>query len=167
MIYLSAYNYESIVDGDGVRAVLFFSGCNHNCEGCHSKHTHSFTNGKLITNDLIQEINDNIKKRPFIKGITLSGGDPMYSAKEIAELLDKLYIPNNDIWVYSGFTYEEIISDEDMFNLLSKCKYLVDGLYDYTKRDTTNRCKFRGSINQRIIDVQRSLEQDKVVLYYE
>lgn len=96
-LYISGVDYESINDGEGVRAVLYISGCRHNCKNCHNPLTHKFNYGVKVNDELIEEINREIKKRYFLNGITLSGGDPMYSAKEVLKLLKKLYIPNNDI----------------------------------------------------------------------
>lgn len=107
-MYISGVDYESIADGEGVRTTIFVSGCKHKCYGCHSPDTHSFTNGTEVTDEIIDLINSEMDKRKFLSGITLSGGDPMYSAAECAELLDKLHIPHNNVWIYSGFTYEEI-----------------------------------------------------------
>ena len=154
-MYLSGIDYESIADGIGVRCVLFVSGCKHNCKGCHSLKTHDFKNGVEVTDELIKEINYEISKRSFLSGITLSGGDPMYSAKECVELLNKLDIPKNNVWIYSGFTFEEICKDPDMLSLLKKCDVLVDGMFMEDLRDIT--LDFRGSSNQRIININEAL----------
>lgn len=147
---IAGVNYESVVDTDsGYACVIFISGCLHNCVGCHNPDTHDFNYGKKLTDDYINEINRQIDKRPYLKSIVLSGGDPMYSAKEITEyLLPKLHIGNKKLWCYSGFTITQIRQDEDMNNLLSKCDVLVDGLFDITKRDITLTC--RGSSNQKL-----------------
>ena len=163
MIHLSGVHYESFADAEGVSCVLFFSGCNHKCPGCHSPHTHSFDSGALLADDLIDTINQEIDKRPFLNALVLSGGDPMYSASEIIHILPKLHIPNNNIWVYSGFTYEEIVREPAMKALLEQCNVLVDGPFDARLRDVT--LTWRGSSNQRVIDVKKSLEQGTVVLY--
>lgn len=162
-LYLSGINYESIAESDGVSCVLFFSGCLHNCYGCQSPKTHNFSNGQKVTDDIIHKINNEINKRPFLSNLVLSGGDPMYSAKEIVEMIKKINIPKNNIWCYSGFKFEDIIKDYDMNILLNKCNVLVDGKFEIDKRDIT--LKFRGSSNQRVIDVQESLKENKVVLF--
>lgn len=163
MLKLSGYDWESFSDAEGVSCVLFFSGCYHKCKGCHSPQTHDFDYGIEITDEVINKINEEIDKRPFLNALVLSGGDPMYSAKEILELLPKLHIPNNNIWCYSGFTFEQIKQSPDMSALLNKCSYLVDGKFDTSKRDVS-LC-FRGSSNQRIINVKESLNKGEVVLY--
>ena len=161
MVKLAGITYESFVDSEGVSCVLFISGCLHNCFKCHSPQTHDFNYGKEVTDELIAEINSEIDKRPFLSALVLSGGDPMYSAKELISILDKIHIPQNTIWCYSGFTYEEILANKDMKALLMKCSFLVDGLFDYNKRDIT--LAFRGSTNQRVINVQESLKQHKII----
>lgn len=162
-MYLCGVNFESMVDGEGVRAVLFISGCLHDCPYCHSPQTHSFTFGKEINQELINEINREITKRPYISGITLSGGDCMYSPIETLKFIKKLKIPHNNIWCYTGFTYEELLNNKNQFQLLKNINVLVDGKFDYSKRDIS--LAFRGSTNQRIIDVKESLKQDKIILY--
>lgn len=162
-MYLCGVNFESMVDGEGVRAVLFISGCLHNCPYCHSPQTHSFTFGKEVNQELIDEINREINKRPYISGITLSGGDCMYSPVETLKFVKKLTIPHNNIWCYTGFTFEELVQNKNQFQLLKNIDVLVDSKFDYTKRDIS--LAFRGSTNQRIIDVKQSLKQDKIVLY--
>lgn len=162
-MYLCGINFESLVDGEGVRAVLFISGCLHNCPYCHSPQTHSFTYGKEVDQELIDQINNEMIKRPYISGITLSGGDCMYSPVEILKLIKKLDIPHNNIWCYTGFTYEQIISNKNQYKLLKYIDVLVDGEFEYSKRDIS--LAFRGSSNQRIIDVKQSLKKGEVVLY--
>ena len=154
MIRLSGYDYESFADAEGVSCVLFISGCKHNCVGCHSPQTHDFNYGIEITDEVIAKINEEIDKRPFLNALVLSGGDPMYSAKDLLSILPKLHIPNNNIWCYSGFTLKEIQANPDMSALLDKCTHLVDGMFDITKRDIT--LNFRGSSNQRIWEKQNN-----------
>ena len=148
MLRLAGYDWESFADAEGVSCVLFFSGCNHKCKGCHSPQTHDFNYGLEITDEVINKINKEIDKRPFLNALVLSGGDPMYSAKEILELLPKIHIPNNNIWCYSGFTLEQIQQNPDMSALLDKCSHLIDGEFDINKRDIT--LAFKGSSNQNI-----------------
>lgn len=163
MIRLAGLDCESFADAEGVSCVLFISGCKHNCVGCHSTQTHDFNYGIEITDEVIEKINAEIDKRPFLNALVLSGGDPMYSAKELLSILPKLHIPNNNIWCYSGFTLDEIKANPDMMALLKECTCLVDGMFDIKKRDIT--LKFRGSSNQRIIDVKRTLDSNEVVLW--
>lgn len=162
-MYLCGVNFESMVDGEGVRAVLFISGCLHNCPYCHSPQTHSFTYGVEVNQELINDINAEITKRPYISGITLSGGDCMYSPVETLKLIKKLNIPHNNIWCYTGFTFEQLIKNNNQLQLLKHINVLVDGRFEYSKRDIT--LAFKGSSNQRIIDVKQSLKQGEIILY--
>lgn len=148
MLHIAGIDYESIADAEGVCCTLFFSGCRHRCRGCHSPDTWDFDYGKPLDKYLIAEINRQIDKRPFLNGIVLSGGDPMYSAGEICRLLPEIHIPNNNIWCYSGFTIEEILLDDEKKKLLNKCSVLIDGPFEVDKRDVT--LLFRGSSNQRM-----------------
>lgn len=163
MIRLAGWDCESFADAEGVSCVLFISGCKHNCKGCHSPQTHDFNYGIELTDEVINKINAEIDKRPFLNALVLSGGDPMYSAKELLSVLPKIHIPNNNIWCYSGFTLDEIKANPDMMELLKKCTCLVDGMFDIKKRDIT--LEFRGSSNQRVIDVKKSLDSNEVVLW--
>ena len=162
---VAGINFESIVDGEGVRVVVFVSGCLHNCIGCHNPASHPFTVGQPFTSDLQEEILNYLRQTPFVSGITLSGGDPMYSAGDLIGFIKKLKadIPSASIWIYSGFTYEEILADEEMKQLLILCDVLVDGEFDLNQRDIT--LSYRGSRNQRIIDISQSLQKNDVVLY--
>jgi anaerobic ribonucleoside-triphosphate reductase activating protein len=147
-LHISGINYESFADAEGVSCVIFFSGCRHNCVGCHSPQTHDFNNGELVTDQLIKKINIEIDKRPYLSCLVLSGGDPMYSAKEILDILPKLHIPNDTIWCFSGFELEQILKNKYMNELLQHCNVLIDGMFEIDKRDIT--LKFRGSSNQHI-----------------
>lgn len=165
MTNIIGINFESIVDGDGVRVVIFFSGCNHHCKGCHNPETHDFNAGRLFSTELQKQIAEYVRETPFISGVTLSGGDPMYSAESIIPFLKELksLSPASTIWVYSGFTYEEIVADPSMRELLQMCDVLVDGPFILEQRDIT--LSYRGSRNQRIIDVQASQKAGEIVLY--
>jgi anaerobic ribonucleoside-triphosphate reductase activating protein len=162
---ISGIIYESIVDGSGVRTTIFISGCKHNCYGCQNPKLHSFTNGKEFTIDLQKQIINDIKSNPLIKGITLSGGDPFFSSTEVLSFvkLIKEKLPLIDIWIYSGFTYEEIIQNDDMKSLLKECNILVDGKFILEKRDIT--LQFKGSSNQRIINIQETLRKGEIILW--
>jgi anaerobic ribonucleoside-triphosphate reductase activating protein len=166
-MYISGIDWQSITDGDGVRTTLFASGCKHNCLGCHNPDTHSFTNGTIFNEEVYEKIVDYITFTPYIKGITLSGGDPMFSAEEIIPFIKKIKdeLPYIDIWCYTGFTFENLLTDRYKLELLKMIDVLVDSKFEIDKRDIT--LKFRGSSNQRVIDVKKSLEQNEIVLYLE
>ena len=140
-------NYESIADAEGISCVIFVAGCLNHCEGCHNPESWDFNVGKPVTDELINNIRQEINKRPFISNLVLSGGDPMFSAKDCVEFLEKLNL-DLPIWVYSGLTYDKILQDNSMCNLLDKCDVLVDGPFIKELRDIT--LKFRGSSNQNI-----------------
>lgn len=154
-MYISGIEYDSIVDGEGIRNTLFISGCNHKCKGCHNTSTWNFKYGEEFTEEKQNEFILNCKSNVLLDGITLSGGDPMYSAEELLPFVKKFKeeCPKLNIWIYSGFTFDEIIKDTDMSFLLLYCDVLVDGLYVEELRDVT--LDFRGSSNQNIIDLNK------------
>ena len=158
-------NFESVVDGDGVRVVVFFAGCKHHCKGCHNPESHRFDIGRPFSDEIQTQIIEYIRETPYIDGVTLSGGDPMYSAKDIYSFVKRLReeIPDTTIWVYSGFTFEEIMQSDTMRRLLLLCDVLVDGPFVIEQRDIT--LNYRGSRNQRIIDVTKTVVSGEVVLF--
>ena len=164
-MHISGLVNESLVDGIGIRTTIFISGCRHYCKGCQNPETHNFKRGIKFDEELQQSIIDDIKNNPLIQGITLSGGDPMFSAKELVKFvkLAKSELNNINIWCYTGFTYEMIRNgnDSDAIDLLKLCNVLVDGKFVEEQKDIT--LSFRGSGNQRIIDVKESLRQGIVV----
>lgn len=163
MLHIAGVNYESIADAPGVCCVIFVSGCRHACKGCHSPKTHNFSYGVPATDEIINQINEEIRKRPYLSGLVISGGDPMYSAKEVNQLLDRLIIPNNRIWCFTGFTMEQLLQNKDTRALLERIEVLVDGPFELSQRDVT--LSFRGSRNQRLIDVPQTLRKHQTVLY--
>ena len=146
---------DSIVDGPGIRFTVFAQGCSHNCEGCHNPDTHPFGVGQ---NYMISEIIRQIKSNPLVRGVTFSGGDPFFQAEGFAELAKELKAMKYEVAAYTGFTWEYLIAcgDEHHIELLKYLDILVDGRFEIEKRNLDLR--FRGSSNQRIIDVQKSLE---------
>lgn len=153
---------ESIVDGPGIRFVIFTQGCPHGCKGCHNPQTHDFNSGKDVN---IDEIVNKIKEDPLLKGITLSGGEPFMQAGKLAKLIDKLSDTKLDIITYTGFKYEEIIknaNDENKFyKLLDRTDILIDGKFEEDKKD--ENLMYRGSSNQRAIDVELSRKSGKII----
>lgn len=162
---ISGIDFESIADGEGVRVVIYVSGCKHNCKGCHNPCALPFDAGQPFTKKIENQVIEYIKSTPFISGLTLSGGDPMFSAKELIPFINRIEKLNRkvSVWIYSGFTYEEIIRDEDMFNLLKQCDVLIDGRFVLEQRDIT--LPYRGSSNQRVIDVKETLRTGHIVLW--
>lgn len=157
-VRLAGIAYESLVNGPGMRRVLFAQGCRHNCSGCFNKDTHDFNGGEEMDMDeIIEDIADN----PLLKGITFSGGDPFEQAEEFTYMAKKIKSLNLDIWSYSGYTFEEILKDEKKKELLKNIDVLVDG--KFVENKISENLKFRGSSNQRIIDVKRSLSSGNIV----
>lgn len=170
MHYCNIKKYD-IADGIGVRVSLFVSGCTHHCPGCFQPETWDFEYGEEFTNDTEKEILDALSP-DYIDGLTLLGGEPMepQNQEALLPLLKKVkdIYPNKTVWVYSGYTIDELLSDSrarcavtDEF--LSLVDVLVDGEFVLEKKNIS--LKFRGSSNQRVIDVKRTLENGNVVLY--
>lgn len=145
---------DSIVDGPGVRYVVFAQGCNHHCKGCQNPQTWDFNKGKSVE---VKELFDDIMKSVISKRVTFSGGDPFYQVPAFAELARMLKKEGFEIIAYTGFTFEELMSDLDnnYINLLEQIDYLIDGKFEEDKKSLS--LKFMGSSNQRIIDVQKSI----------
>jgi len=152
---------ESIVDGPGIRYVIFTQGCKLNCEGCHNPQTHPFDGGTLTD---IQDLAEDIKKNPFLDGVTFSGGEPFEQAAPLAKLAEMVKKTGLDVITYTGYTYEYIIENCDKHDgwkeLLEITDILIDGRFEKVKKSLA--LKFRGSSNQRIIDVKESLRSGEV-----
>ena len=166
-------NYEkidkcSVSNGAGVRTVLWVSGCNIHCKNCHNQSTWDFNSGIPFTEETMQELLYDLSK-PYIKGCTLSGGHPLdpHNAPKVLEIVKrvKMVFPNKDIWIYSGYVWEDIIKDETLREILKYTDVLVDGAYVDELRDIS--LAFRGSSNQRIIDVKKTLNSNEVILWQE
>lgn len=152
---------DSIIDGEGIRTVIWFQGCLHNCPGCHNPETHDLNSG--VEYD-IEDIKKKIDGLKYQNGITLSGGDPFFQPVAAKELADYAHEKGLNVWAYTGYTYENIMAREDeKKELLKSVDILVDGRFELEKKSLN--CKFRGSTNQRIIDVKKSLEEGKVIIY--
>jgi len=161
LIRLAGVIDESFTDGLGIRYTIFTQGCNHRCHNCQNPETWDLNGGELYD---IDKLIASIKEDPIIDGITLSGGDPLYQPTAILELVSKIKASTDlNIWLYTGFTYEECLADKNKRDILEKIDILVDGLYDEELRSL--RLRFRGSSNQRIIDIQKSLKTGKVEIY--
>ena len=154
---------ESIVDGPGFRLTVFVQGCPHRCPGCHNPQTHPFEGGKIIT---VEKILADFMKNPLLSGITLSGGEPFEQAKPLAVLSKEVKNLGKSIVIYSGYTFEELQKraekEKEIKKLLSCCDWLIDGPFIQEQRSL--ELKFKGSKNQRIIDMKKSLDNGKVFL---
>lgn len=141
--------YPDVNNGLGCRATLWISGCSHHCEGCHNPETWSFKSGKEFTQEYEDKLFDIISK-PFIKGLTLSGGDPLDSFEDIISLLKKFrekFGDTKDVWLYTGYTMKDIYAKK--FNeVLKYVDFIVDGKFEIGKKDVA--IAFRGSTNQTI-----------------
>lgn len=160
-------NYHNIVhddmlNGDGLRVTLFVSGCSHHCLHCQNPQTHKATSGIEFDINALNEIFEQLKK-PYIDGLTLSGGDPLFEENRykiyyICNKIKQLY-PNKTIWLYTGYLWEDIKE----LMLIKFVDVLVDGKFIETLKD--ENYKWAGSTNQRIINVKSSLDKNEVVLY--
>lgn len=156
-IRIMDFVYSSSVDGTGFRDVLFVNYCPHHCEGCHNPESWDKANGHDIT---IEEAYKNLTKSE-ITNVTFSGGEPFEQAEALATLADMLKQKGKTIWVYSGYTFEQLIKDPVKLELLKLCDVLVDGRFDINQKGLNMR--FKGSHNQRILDVKKSLQSGTAV----
>jgi anaerobic ribonucleoside-triphosphate reductase activating protein len=159
--------YPDINNGCGCRVTLWVAGCPHHCIGCHNPESWIEDNGKPFTEETKEQL-FRILELPYIKGITLSGGEPikLYNSQYQQELEDLLVelkkrFPNKDIWVYTGFTFEHIFKMSNWHIILCNIDVLVDGEFELNSRDVS--LPFRGSSNQRLIDVPATLESGEIV----
>ncbi len=157
---------ESIVDGPGIRFAVFCQGCPHNCPGCHNPETHDFNGGNEVS---IQKILAAIDENPLLKGVTFSGGEPLCQTEGFAELAKAVKARGMDITVFTGFTYEQLLErekqDPALKELLDLTDLLIDGPFILDQRDLT--LQFRGSRNQRLIDMNATRAAGHVVLWEE
>ena len=162
-VRLAGIAYESLVNGPGMRRVFFAQGCKHKCKGCFNPETHGFEGGKIMDMDkLINDVLDN----PMLKGVTFSGGDPIEQAHSFSYMAKAFKNSNLDIWCYTGYTFEELLEamkvDTSIKELLNNIDVLVDGKFEINNKK--EGLKYKGSSNQRIIDVKKSLDTGEVVV---
>ncbi|MDO3411407.1 anaerobic ribonucleoside-triphosphate reductase activating protein [Saccharibacillus sp. CPCC 101409] len=164
---ICGYYPESINEGEGLRASIFLSGCRHRCPGCFSPQTWNFNYGEVFDETRQREIIREMADNPLLDGLTLAGGDPFFSADEAAAFIDlaRESIPGLDVWMYTGYTYEQLTSDPDSdeYQLLRRGQVLVDGRFEQGLRDVS--LLYRGSSNQRLIRIPESLASGGVVLW--
>ncbi len=155
---------DSIVDGPGLRVVVFTQGCFHHCPGCHNLETHDPAGGKVIDTAEIMAVIDQAK---LIRGVTFSGGEPFLQAGALAGLAKQIKARGLNIVTYSGYVFEDLLvmaqTNADISALLQQTDILVDGPFQLENRDL--RLAFRGSGNQRLIDVRNSLRTGAAVLW--
>lgn len=160
-IRLAGIVRESIVDGPGYRFTVFVQGCPYHCPGCHNPESHDFAGGYDCE---IETILKEIQKNPLLDGVTLSGGEPLCQAQALLPLAKEIKKLGLNLMIYTGSTFEEILAQKDpaVMALLAQGDLLVDGPFLLAKRDLT--LIFRGSQNQRILDLPQSLREGKAVL---
>lgn len=152
---------DSIVDGEGFRFAIFTQGCMHNCPGCHNPQTHDLNGGYTAdTDDLFKQICEN----PLLSGVTFSGGEPFLQPAPLAELGAKIHQRNLNITVFTGYTLEQLVNmhDSDVDSLLAQTDVLIDGPFIQSLRDIS--LVFRGSSNQRIIDMNKWRETGEITI---
>ena len=152
---------ESIVDGKGIRTTVFTQGCPHHCPGCHNPQTHPFEGGTEIdTSEIFEEFRQNI----ILKGITFSGGEPFCQPAPLAELAKQVHSIGKDVTVYTGYTYEQLLAMDDpaVRDLLAETDVLIDGPFIEARKNL--ELVFRGSENQRVIDMKQTRKQGQAVL---
>ena len=153
--------FDSIVDGEGLRAVVWTQGCPHGCPGCHNPQTHAFDGGTSVASESIL---DQLKAHFYLDGVTFSGGEPMAQAAACGELAQAVHHLGMNVWCYTGYTWEALMEaqDPDQRMFLEQIDVLIDGPFLLAQKSLNLR--FRGSANQRLIDVQASLKAQRVVL---
>lgn len=157
---------DSIVDGDGIRTVIWTQGCPHKCKGCHNPTTHSFKSGDVVD---VEDVIEKIRLLENQDGITFSGGEPFCQAEECSVIAKFCKDINLNVWCYTGYTYEELldmsVKNKYIKEFLNNIDVLIDGKFILELRSYDT--KYRGSKNQRLIDVRLSLKENKIVLYDE
>lgn len=155
--------YDSIVDGEGIRTVLWTQGCSHNCLGCHNPETHSFDEGYIVDTE---DIKKELKEIKYQDGLTLSGGDPLMQADACLDITKFVKTLNWNVWCYTGFTFEQLLQlskrNSKIMELLQNIDVLIDGKFILEEKSMD--LQYRGSRNQRLIDVQKSLKENKVIV---
>lgn len=152
-----------VSNGPGIRTTLFVSGCTNNCEGCFNKDLQDFNYGDKWTKETEEEFIEYVKN-PNVKGVNILGGEPMdqIQDKDLLNLLKRIKEETKkSIWLWSGYLYEDIIKNENRLSILSSVDVLIDGRFEIDKRNIS--LKYRGSSNQRVIDVLKSREKNEVI----
>ncbi len=164
MNYAQIRHYDT-ANGVGIRTTLFVSGCTHRCYNCFNAEYQSFAFGQPFTQQEIELIKRYLSE-PMIDGLTILGGEPLQQdPREMCAFLEQIRrVSDKSIWIYSGYTYEEIIAEEEKKKILALCDVLVDGRYVESLKNL--RLKFRGSANQRVIDIRETLRTGEIVELY-
>ena len=155
---------DSIVDGPGLRYSVFVQGCPHHCPGCHNPESHDFTGGRLTdTGELLRPM----KINPLLDGLTLSGGEPMCQPEACCALAEAAHAAHMNVWCYTGYTWEALLAEKDpaRIALLQQIDVLVDGRFVLSEKDIS--LKFRGSRNQRVLNLPETLKKGAPVLFFD
>ncbi|MGF6907563.1 anaerobic ribonucleoside-triphosphate reductase activating protein [Fusobacterium sp. PH5-44] len=164
----SGIKYSDMINGEGIRVSLFVSGCDHSCKGCFNRVAWDSDYGDEFNEETKNKVFDYIRQYDvIIKGISLLGGDPTYysNVEPLIELLEefKKEFPTKDVWIWSGYTWEQIEADSKKMKLISLCDVLIDGKFDSDLKDLNQ--KWRGSTNQRVINIRESLKSGEIIDY--
>lgn len=162
--------HDDMLNGEGLRVTLFVSGCSHQCKECHNPQTWNHESGEEFSSEAYNEIVEQLKK-PYVDGLTLSGGDPLYeknlmSIHALVTTIKKNFPHNKTIWIYTGYKFEDILAEETnkiRQAILEMCDVLVDGEFIAELKD--NKYHWAGSTNQRVIDLKKSFKENTVVLF--
>ncbi len=162
-IYEGTFNVLAImrgttVDGPGFRTSIYLAGCNHACPGCHNPTSWDDSGGEKMS---LQEIMAVVDEENF--NVTLSGGDPLFNPKKAKILIDAFSEAGRTVWVYTGYTWEEILANKELIDVIKNAEVVVEGRFLEKLKDPD--LLFRGSSNQRLISVKKSLETNSIVLY--
>lgn len=165
MKYFQIRSFD-VVNGKGIRTSIFVSGCTLHCKNCFNSEAWSFNAGKLFTSKQFFQILD-LLKRPYCAGLSILGGEPFDQTDNnlLIELCESAHVLGKNVWAWSGHQFEELLKNNKARVLLENCDVLVDGRYEDELRDLS--LAWRGSSNQRVLDVKKSLAQNKPVLYKE
>lgn len=163
---ISQIRKYDVANGQGIRTTIFVSGCTHNCKGCFNKEYQNFNYGSKFTSET-EDLILNYLADPNVKGLSVLGGEPFQNVDGLIDLLHRVSreFPEKDVWVWTGYTWEEIVKDKEKRYLLPFIDVLIDGKFIESKKNL--KLKFRGSSNQRVIDVYESLKANEVKLYIE
>ncbi|WP_455258523.1 anaerobic ribonucleoside-triphosphate reductase activating protein [Peptoniphilus asaccharolyticus] len=152
-----------VANGPGIRTSFFVTGCTHYCPECFNQEYQDFKAGELWTDEQTSEVIEHLTES-VNNGLTILGGEPFQNVPDLTSVVKEIKkYTNKSIWIYSGYTFEQILENDKKFELLKLCDVLVDGLFVNELKDLS--LKFRGSSNQRIIDIKKSLKLNQVIIY--
>lgn len=169
MIKVLKTEYGTIVDGEGMRVSVYLAGCSHKCKGCQNPDSWNPSPEKfegIFNREFIEDLTKKVNGDPLILGITLTGGDPLFNPQELLEnlMILRLHLDSSkDIWLYTGYTFEEILQDKVKSKIAELLDVIVDGKFEENKKDLT--LIFKGSSNQRIIRSKQSVLENKIILW--